>query len=91
VERDGIEEDVRILCEMDRYDPSARTLTWTEPEAYPYRRQIAHWTEYFATPARNGGLSDSYTNNFPFEPLVGNLPPPEALLWSALSLITLAS
>jgi len=68
VERDGIDEDARTLYKPNRYDPSARTLTWTDAEAYSYRRQIAHWAEYFATPARNGGLSDSYTNSFPFLP-----------------------
>jgi nitric oxide reductase subunit B len=31
----------------------------------------------------------SYTNNFPYDPLVGNTPTSAAILWSALSLITL--
>jgi len=31
----------------------------------------------------------SYTNNFPYDPSVGNTPVPGALLWSALSLIVL--
>ena len=31
----------------------------------------------------------SYTNNFPYDPSVGNLPTPSAVLWSALSLIVL--
>jgi nitric oxide reductase subunit B len=31
----------------------------------------------------------SYTNNFPYDPLVGNVPTPGILLWSALSLVAL--
>ncbi len=46
------------------------------------------WTAW-ASAARRPGLSYSYTNNFPFDPLAGNTPPAAAYLWSALSLITL--
>src|SRR6185437_14880434 len=35
------------------------------------------------------GYDYSYTNNFPYDPLVGNRPIPGALLWSALSLLVL--
>ncbi|CAA9892236.1 Nitric-oxide reductase (fragment) [Candidatus Methylobacter favarea] len=35
------------------------------------------------------GENYSYTNNFPYDPSVGNTPIPGALLWSALSLIVL--
>ncbi len=35
------------------------------------------------------GQDFSYTNNFPYDPLVGNTPPPGAFLWSALSLVVL--
>jgi nitric oxide reductase subunit B len=35
------------------------------------------------------GKSYSYTQNFPYGPLLGNGPSGEAVLWSALSLITL--
>ena len=35
------------------------------------------------------GEKQSYTNNFPYDPNVGNLPIPGALLWSALSLVML--
>jgi nitric oxide reductase subunit B len=31
----------------------------------------------------------SYTNNFPYDPMVGNVATPNALLWSALSLLVL--
>jgi len=31
----------------------------------------------------------TYTNNFPYDPLIGNYPSPDAYFWSAMSLITL--
>jgi len=46
------------------------------------------WTAW-ASAANRPGADYSYTNNFPYDPGVGNLAPPGALLWSALSLITL--
>jgi nitric oxide reductase subunit B len=46
------------------------------------------WTAWAAV-ARRPGCDYSYTNNFPYDPGVGNVPSSEALLWSALSLITL--
>jgi len=39
--------------------------------------------------ANRPGENHSYTNNFPYDPSVGNVPIPSALLWSALSLIVL--
>ena len=120
-ERGTVEEEVRLLLKQNRYDPGTGTLIFTEAEAASYRKQIMQWTDYFLTPAGNGGLkrnyiSDrteleqltaffawtawasvanrpgepySYTNNFPYDPLVGNTPPGDAVLWSAISLIAL--
>ena len=53
-------------------------------------------TAYFAwaawaTVADRPGKDYSYTNNWPYEPNVGNRPSTEAYVWSALSLITLLS
>jgi nitric oxide reductase subunit B len=45
----------------------------------------AAWTSVADRPGRNY----SYTNNFPYDPAVGNLPTSGAVRWSALSLITL--
>jgi nitric oxide reductase subunit B len=39
--------------------------------------------------ANRPGADFSYTNNFPYDPDVGNRPTPGALLWSALSLLVL--
>jgi nitric oxide reductase subunit B len=51
-------------------------------------------TSYFAwaawaTVANRPGKDYSYTNNWPYEPAVGNRPSSSTYLWSALSLITL--
>lgn len=46
------------------------------------------WSAWVATAARPG-YDYSYTNNWPFEPLVGNVPTTDAFLWSVISLIAL--
>jgi nitric oxide reductase subunit B len=46
------------------------------------------WTAWASVTNRPGKFH-SYTNNFPYDPTVGNLPTNDAILWSALSLITL--
>lgn len=46
------------------------------------------WTAW-ASVADRPGRPYSYTNNFPFDPAVGNTPTSDAVLWSALSLISL--
>jgi nitric oxide reductase subunit B len=46
------------------------------------------WTAW-ASVANRPGKHYSYTNNFPYDPVTGNTPTSEAVLWSALSLITL--
>lgn len=43
----------------------------------------------WATVAPRPGVDYSYTNNWPYEPLVGNTPTASTYLWSALSLVTL--
>lgn len=56
--------------------------------------ELNRLTAYFAwatwaTVAPRPGTDYSYTNNWPYEPLVGNLPTASTYLWSALSLVTL--
>jgi len=58
--------------------------------------EVKDLTTYFAwaswaTVANRPGKDYSYTNNWPYEPMVGNLPSSSTYLWSALSLITLLS
>ncbi|HXD36185.1 MAG TPA: cbb3-type cytochrome c oxidase subunit I [Rhodanobacter sp.] len=43
----------------------------------------------WASVADRPGTNASYTNNFPYDPSVGNVATPHALLWSALSLLVL--
>ncbi|MEO7199417.1 MAG: nitric-oxide reductase large subunit, partial [Dokdonella sp.] len=45
----------------------------------------AAWASVTSRPGEN----HSYTNNFPFDPSVGNVATPNTLLWSALSLVIL--
>jgi nitric oxide reductase subunit B len=57
-------------------------------------KEIEQLTAFFAWTAwasvtNRPGKSHSYTNNFPYDPTVGNSPTSDAILWSALSLITL--
>ncbi len=56
--------------------------------------EIRHLTAFFAwtawaSVAKRPGRAYSYTNNFPYDAAVGNVPTTDAVLWSALSLITL--
>lgn len=56
--------------------------------------EIRHLTAFFAWAAwacvaNAPGKNYSYTNNFPYDPAVGNGPSGSAVLWSALSLIAL--
>lgn len=46
------------------------------------------WTAW-ASVVNRPGKSYSYTNNFPYDPEIGNVPTTDAFLWSALSVITL--
>lgn len=46
------------------------------------------WTAW-ASVTNRPGQDYTYTNNFPYDPLAGNTPTSQALLWSALSLIAL--
>jgi nitric oxide reductase subunit B len=46
------------------------------------------WTAW-ASVANRPGYDYSYTNNFPYDPEVGNVPVQGAFLWSALSLVVL--
>jgi nitric oxide reductase subunit B len=65
---------------------SAKTIS--DPEELRTLVSFFAWTAWGAA-ARMPGKSYSYTQNFPYEPLLGNGPSGEAVLWSALSLITL--
>jgi nitric oxide reductase subunit B len=68
--------------------------TGLRPDAITDPKQLKELTAYFAwsawaASARRPGHSYSYTNNWPPEPLVGNAPTANVVLWSLLSLIAL--
>jgi len=65
---------------------SAKTIA--DPEELRELVAFFAWTAWGAA-ARMPGKSYSYTQNFPYEPLLHNGPSGGAVLWSALSLITL--
>ena len=120
-ERTAISAEVKETLGRNRYDPRTNILTFTQPEAISFEKQIEKWTAYFSQPSANAGLppkyisdpeelkcvtaffawtawasvadrpgkSYSYTNNFPYDPEIGNVPTSDATLWSALSVITL--
>lgn len=54
-------------------------------------RQFAAFVSWaaWASVAARPGQDYSYTNNFPYDPSVGNVPTSSALLWSALSVLVL--
>ncbi len=60
----------------------------TDPEELRQLTAFFAWTAW-ASVANRPGESYSYTNNFPYDPISGNTPTSDAVLWSALSLITL--
>jgi nitric oxide reductase subunit B len=59
-----------------------------DPEELSQLTSFFAWTAW-ASVANRPGFSHSYTNNFPYDPDIGNTPTSDAILWSALSLITL--
>jgi nitric oxide reductase subunit B len=60
----------------------------TDPTELHQFAAFVTWAAW-ASVAVRPGEDYSYTNNFPYDPSVGNQPTPGTLLWSALSLIVL--
>jgi len=60
----------------------------TDPTELRQFTAFVMWSAWASVAARPGE-EYSYTNNFPYDPIVGNLPTPSTLLWSALSLMVL--
>jgi nitric oxide reductase subunit B len=59
-----------------------------KPEELRQLTAFFAWTAW-ASVANRSGKPYSYTNNFPYDRVVGNTPTSDAVLWSALSLIML--
>lgn len=62
--------------------------TITNPTELRQFTAFVTWAAW-ASVANRPGANFSYTNNFPYDPSVGNRPTSGALLWSALSLVVL--
>jgi nitric oxide reductase subunit B len=60
----------------------------TDPTELREFTAFVTWAAW-ASVANRPGESYSYTNNFPYDPSVGNTPTGDAVLWSALSLLVL--
>jgi nitric oxide reductase subunit B len=60
----------------------------TNPKELEQLTAFFAWTAW-ASVANRPNKAHSYTNNFPYDPMVGNTPSADTVLWSALSLITL--
>jgi nitric oxide reductase subunit B len=60
----------------------------TDPTELRQFSAFVTWAAWVSVAARPGE-DYSYTNNFPYDPSVGNQPTPGAVLWSALSLVVL--
>ena len=59
-----------------------------EPKELQQLTAFFAWTAW-ASIANRPDKPYSYTNNFPYDPRIGNIPTSDTILWSALSLITL--
>jgi nitric oxide reductase subunit B len=76
------------------YFSQTKTNTGLNPKLIQDPAELRQLTAFFAwcawaSVAERPGESYSYTNNFPYDPSVGNTASADAVLWSALSLITL--
>ncbi len=60
----------------------------SNPEELRQLTAFFAWTAWVSV-AMRPGRTYSYTNNFPYDPMAGNHPTGDAILWSALSLIAL--
>src|ERR687897_1570026 len=77
-----------------RYFSEPSTRYGLRPEAITDPREIQQLTAFFswsawAAAAERPGTAYTYTNNWPPEPLVGNEPSANVVVWSVLSLIAL--
>ena len=60
----------------------------SDPKELQQLTAFFSWTAW-ASIANRPNRSYSYTNNFPYDPMIGNTPTINAIFWSAMSLITL--
>lgn len=63
--------------------------TVNTPERMRRLAAFIFWTAWSAAATRPGDATISYTNNWPHEPLIGNRPTGESVLWTGVSIIML--
>lgn len=91
LENKSFNDQISYWQDYFQKSPSNRGLSKTLIVDKDEMRQLTSffaWTAW-ATTANVPGKNYSYTNNFPYEPLIENGPSSAAILWSALSLISL--
>ncbi|MDO4636678.1 MAG: nitric-oxide reductase large subunit [Lautropia sp.] len=71
-----------------RSDYAMKENTLADPEKRAKLNAFIFWSAWAASTNRPG-LNVTYTNNWPHEPLIGNEPTPENVIWSIASVVTL--
>jgi len=90
-ERDSYENQLTVWTDYFKHPVANSGL----PDNYINNPdEIRHLTAFFAwtawaSVANRPGEAYSYTNNFPYDPTVGNLVTSDSILWSALSVVML--
>ncbi len=90
-EKKSFKEQIGYWKDYFQNPASNRGLSGTvipDEEEFEQLTAFFAWSAWAST-ANIPGKNHSYTNNFPYEPLIGNGPSITTILWSALSLITL--
>jgi len=90
-EKKSFSDQILFWKEYFQKSPANRGLPATLIADQEELRQLTSFFAWaaWATTANAPGKNYSYTNNFPYEPLIANGPSTAAILWSALSLINL--
>ena len=55
--------EVKLQLKENRYDAANDILHFNAGEVETYHRQIAHWRDYFSSPAHNGGLPKKHIDD----------------------------
>lgn len=91
IEKKSFNEQIAYWKDYIQKSPANRGLSKVlivDQEELKQLTSFFAWAAW-ASVAHAPGKNYSYTNNFPYEPLIGNGPSSATILWSALSLISL--
>ncbi|MBP2705078.1 cbb3-type cytochrome c oxidase subunit I [Microbispora sp. RL4-1S] len=84
----ALTEHYRAYFADPRTDRGLRPRAITDPARIHRLTAFLSWTAWIAS-AERPGETYSYTNDWPAEPLVGNTPTADTVVWSVVSLIAL--